>query len=159
MMRSTAAHHRESSPLAGRLYGSIRRLIEEDLIEGVLGGGPLPSSTMPAAATIALRSGPPCAGIAECDRLRSWSRQFKRSERSQHNEASRMNIAWRIYKVWLAAAFPHEFKLAFGDEMMMLTRVDIIANLAKRHGVLGFVRLIADLLLRLPVEYLQRDAP
>ena len=71
-----------------------------------------------------------------------------------------MNIAWRTYR-WLAAAFPHEFKLAFGDEMM-LAGEDAIADLAKRHGVLGFVRLIADLLLRLPVEYLnemRRDLP
>jgi predicted permease len=71
-----------------------------------------------------------------------------------------MNIAWRIYR-WLAAAFPHEFKLAFGDEMM-LAGEDVIPGLAKRHGVLGLVRLIADLLLRLPVEYLnemRRDLP
>ena len=71
-----------------------------------------------------------------------------------------MNIAWRVYR-WLAAAFPHEFKLAFGDEMM-LAGEDVIPGLAKRHGVLGLVRLIADLLLRLPVEYLnemRRDLP
>jgi macrolide transport system ATP-binding/permease protein len=71
-----------------------------------------------------------------------------------------MNIAWRIYR-WLAAAFPHEFKLAFGDEMMQAGE-DAIAYLAKRHGVFGLVRLIADLLLRLPVEYLnemRRDLP
>jgi predicted permease len=71
-----------------------------------------------------------------------------------------MNIAWRIYRR-LAAAFPHEFKLAFGDEMMQAGE-DAIAYLARRHGVLGFVRLIADLLLRLPVEYLnemRRDLP
>ena len=35
-------------------------------------------------------------------------------------------------------------------------------HVAKRHGVLGLVRLIADLLLRLPIEYLnemRRDLP
>jgi predicted permease len=71
-----------------------------------------------------------------------------------------MNIAWPIYRR-LAAAFPHEFKLAFGDEML-LTGEDAIAHVAKRHGVLGLVRLIADLLLRLPIEYLnemRRDLP
>jgi predicted permease len=71
-----------------------------------------------------------------------------------------MNIAWRIYRR-LAAAFPHEFKLAFGDEMMQ-TGEDAIAYLAKRHGILGSVPLIADLLLRLPAEYLnemRRDLP
>jgi macrolide transport system ATP-binding/permease protein len=63
-----------------------------------------------------------------------------------------MNIAWPIYRR-LAAAFPHEFKLAFGDEMMQAGE-DAIADIAKRHGALGLVSLIADLLLRLPIEYL-----
>src|ERR1700744_3076633 len=91
---------------------------------------------------------------------RTWSRQSKRNEPSHPNEANPMNIALRIYR-WLAAAFPHEFKLAFGDEMMQAGE-DTIAYLAKRHGVFGVVRLIADLLLRLPVEYLnemRRDLP
>ena len=71
-----------------------------------------------------------------------------------------MNIAWPIYRR-LAAAFPHEFKLAFGSEMMQAGE-DAIAHIAKRHGVLGLVPLIADLLLRLPIEYLnemRRDLP
>ncbi|MFY9938538.1 MAG: ABC transporter permease, partial [Silvibacterium sp.] len=71
-----------------------------------------------------------------------------------------MNIAWPIYRR-LAAAFPHEFKLAFGDEMMQAGE-EAIADLAKRHGVLFLVRLIADLLLRLLIEYLsemRRDLP
>src|SRR5580698_10511020 len=71
-----------------------------------------------------------------------------------------MNIAWPIYRR-LAAAFPHEFKLAFGDEMMQAGE-ETIAHIAKRHGVFGAVRLIADLLFRLPIEYLseiRRDPP
>jgi predicted permease len=71
-----------------------------------------------------------------------------------------MNMAWPIYRR-LAAAFPHEFKLAFGNEMMQ-TGEDAIAHISKRHGVLGLVPLIADLLLRLPIEYLnemRRDLP
>ena len=71
-----------------------------------------------------------------------------------------MNIAWPIYRR-LAAAFPHEFKLAFGDEMLQAGE-DAIADVAKRHGVLGLVRIIADLLLRIPIEYLnemRRDLP
>lgn len=71
-----------------------------------------------------------------------------------------MNIAWPIYRR-LAAAFPHEFKLAFGSEMMQAGE-DAIAYIARRHGVLGLVFLIADLLLRLPIEYLnemRRDLP
>jgi len=71
-----------------------------------------------------------------------------------------MNIAWPIYRR-LSAAFPHEFKLAFGSEMMQAGE-DAIAHIAKRHGVLGLVPLIADLLVRLPIEYLnemRRDLP
>ena len=71
-----------------------------------------------------------------------------------------MNIAWPIYRR-LAAAFPHEFKLAFGNEMVQAGE-DAIAHIAKRHGVLGLVPLIADLLMRLPIEYLnemRRDLP
>lgn len=71
-----------------------------------------------------------------------------------------MNIAWPIYRR-LAGAFPHEFKLAFGDEMIQAGE-EAIADIAKRHGTLGLVRLIADLLLRLPIEYLnemRRDLP
>jgi predicted permease len=71
-----------------------------------------------------------------------------------------MKIAWPIYRR-LAAAFPHEFKLAFGNEMMQAGE-DAIGYIAKRHGVLGLVPLIADLLIRLPIEYLnemRRDLP
>ena len=71
-----------------------------------------------------------------------------------------MNIAWPIYRR-LSAAFPHEFKLAFGSEMMQAGE-DAIAHIARRHGVLGLVPLIADLLIRLPIEYLnemRRDLP
>src|SRR6202050_5341337 len=61
----------------------------------------------------------------------------------------------------LAAAFPHEFKLAYGDEMLQAGE-DAIDEVAKRHGALGLMRLIADLVMRLPVEYLnemRRDLP
>ena len=71
-----------------------------------------------------------------------------------------MNIAWPIYRR-LAAAFPHEFRLAFGNEMMQAGE-DAIAEVARRHGVVGIVSLIADLLFRLPIEYLneiRRDLP
>src|SRR5271156_1851514 len=63
-----------------------------------------------------------------------------------------MKIAWPIYRR-LAQAFPHEFKLAFGDEMMQAGE-DCIGEVAKRHGIAGVVRLLGDLALRLPLEYL-----
>jgi predicted permease len=63
-----------------------------------------------------------------------------------------MNFAWPIYRR-LASAFPHEFKLAYGDEMLQ-TGEDAIADIARRHGILGLLRLLLDLVLRLPIEYL-----
>jgi predicted permease len=63
-----------------------------------------------------------------------------------------MNFAWRIYR-WLARAFPHEFKLAYGTEVMQLGE-DVVEEIAKRHGVTGLSRMIADIAIRVPLEYL-----
>jgi macrolide transport system ATP-binding/permease protein len=63
-----------------------------------------------------------------------------------------MNFARRIY--WrLAQAFPHEFKLAYGAEVTQLGE-DVVEEIAKRHGTVGLIRLIADIAIRVPVEYL-----
>src|SRR6516162_3108114 len=63
-----------------------------------------------------------------------------------------MSLAWRIYRR-LAQAFPHEFKLAYGPEVMQLGQ-DVVEEIAKRHGAAGLIRLVADIAIRLPVEYL-----
>jgi predicted permease len=63
-----------------------------------------------------------------------------------------MNLALRIYR-WLAQAFPHEFKLAYGPEVMQLGE-DVVEEIAKRQGALGLIRLIADIAIRVPLEYL-----
>lgn len=63
-----------------------------------------------------------------------------------------MNFAWRIYRR-LAQAFPHEFKLAYGTEVMQLGE-DVVEEIAKRHGTAGLIRLIADIAIRVPLEYL-----
>jgi predicted permease len=63
-----------------------------------------------------------------------------------------MNFAMRIYR-WLAQAFPHEFKLAYGTEVRQLGE-DVIDDIARRHGAAGLFRLIADIAIRLPIEYL-----
>ena len=63
-----------------------------------------------------------------------------------------MNFAWRIYRR-LAQAFPHEFKLAYGADVMQLGE-DVIAEIAKRHGAAGLIRLLADIAIRVPAEYL-----
>ncbi|HWX54304.1 MAG TPA: ABC transporter permease [Verrucomicrobiae bacterium] len=64
-----------------------------------------------------------------------------------------MNLSSRIYRR-LAQAFPHEFKLAYGAEVMQLGE-DVVAEVARRHGAAGLVRLIADILVRVPLEYLE----
>jgi macrolide transport system ATP-binding/permease protein len=62
-----------------------------------------------------------------------------------------MNLALRIYRR-LAQAFPHEFKLAYGIEVMRLGE-DMIAEIARRQGARGLIRLIADIAVRVPLEY------
>jgi macrolide transport system ATP-binding/permease protein len=63
-----------------------------------------------------------------------------------------MSFAWRIYRR-LAQAFPHEFKLAYGAEVTQLGE-DVMEDVAKRQGIPGLIRLIADIAFRVPVEYL-----
>src|SRR5882724_10809952 len=63
-----------------------------------------------------------------------------------------MNFTSRIYRR-LAQAFPHEFKLAYGTEVMQLGE-DVIEDIAKRDGAAGLIRLIADIAIRVPLEYL-----
>lgn len=63
-----------------------------------------------------------------------------------------MNFAWRIYRR-LAQAFPHEFKLAYGPEVTQLGE-DVVKDIARRPGVAGLIRLIADIAIRVPIEYL-----
>jgi predicted permease len=68
---------------------------------------------------------------------------------------------WRSMYRRLAQAFPHEFKLAYGDEMVQAGE-DAIGEVAKRHGVLGLLRMLLDLAVRLPIEYLnemRQDIP
>ena len=63
-----------------------------------------------------------------------------------------MRLAARIYRR-LAQAFPHEFKVAYGTEVKQLGD-DVIEEVAKRQGAPGLVRLLADIAIRVPVEYL-----
>ena len=62
-----------------------------------------------------------------------------------------MNFALRIYRR-LAEAFPHEFKLVYGAELMQLGE-DAVEEIAKEHGVVGLIKLIADIAIRVQVEY------
>jgi predicted permease len=62
-----------------------------------------------------------------------------------------MNYASRIYRR-LAQAFPHEFKVAYGADVLHVGE-DAIKDIAKRHGTAGLIRLLADIAIRVPVEY------
>ena len=63
-----------------------------------------------------------------------------------------MSFVWRVYRR-LAQAFPHEFKVAYGTELLQAGE-DSLADVAKRQGAAGLIRLIADIAIRVPVEYL-----
>jgi putative ABC transport system permease protein len=63
-------------------------------------------------------------------------------------------VAWslRLYRI-LADAFPFEFKNVYGDEMVQAAE-DAADAVWRHHGAAGLVRLLADIAMRLPVEYL-----
>jgi predicted permease len=63
-----------------------------------------------------------------------------------------MNFAIRLYRR-LARAFPHEFKIVYGADVIQLGE-DVVKDIAKQNGFLGLARLIADLAIRIPIEYL-----
>ncbi len=63
-----------------------------------------------------------------------------------------MNFALAIYR-WLARAFPHEFKVTYGADVIRLGE-DIVEDISKQHGVAGLMRLVADIAVRVPMEYL-----
>ena len=62
-----------------------------------------------------------------------------------------MNFALRLYRR-LAQAFPHEFKLAYGTDCQL--GEDVIGTLPKGTASLGLIRLIVDIAIRVPLEYL-----
>ena len=61
-------------------------------------------------------------------------------------------IGLRLYRA-LARAFPHEFKNVYGDELLQVTE-DAIEPIWRRYGVPGLLRLLLDIAIRIPVEYL-----
>jgi predicted permease len=67
-------------------------------------------------------------------------------------EANAQTTALRIYRR-LALAFPHEFKLVYGADMIQLGE-DSVEGISKRHGAIGLVQLIADIAVRVVIEYL-----
>jgi len=61
-------------------------------------------------------------------------------------------LSLRLYRA-LARAFPWEFKNAFGDELLQ-TGEEAIEPTWRSLGILGLLRLLLDIALRLPTEYL-----
>jgi macrolide transport system ATP-binding/permease protein len=70
---------------------------------------------------------------------------------NSENDRRAANLALRIYRR-LAEAFPHEFKLAYGADVVQ-TGEDSVEEIARRHGALGLLRLVADIAIRVPIEY------
>jgi putative ABC transport system permease protein len=121
------------------LYGSLKRLIEAELIEE---SNERPAPEFDDARRRYYRLG--------C-RVRSPA-GIGRRHSSEADYGDRMNFARRIYRR-LAEAFPHEFKLVYGTELRLLGE-DVMEEMARRHGVIGLIRLIVDIAFRLPIEYL-----
>ncbi len=63
-----------------------------------------------------------------------------------------MRLAMWLYRA-LARAFPHEFKMAYGAEVIQLGE-DVVQEIAQENGFPGLFRLLADLAIRVPAEYL-----
>ncbi len=61
----------------------------------------------------------------------------------------------------LAYAFPHEFQMVYGADLLQLGE-DAIEDIWREHGVLGLIRLLIDIAVRVLIEYLsemRRDIP
>jgi putative ABC transport system permease protein len=63
-----------------------------------------------------------------------------------------VTISLRLYRA-LARAFPHEFQNVYGDELLQ-TAEDAIEDIWRRHGIAGLLRLLLDIAIRVPAEYL-----
>jgi predicted permease len=63
-----------------------------------------------------------------------------------------MTLASRIYRR-LARAFPHEFKIVYGPELMQAGE-EVAQEQNQKRDTAKLIRLIADITIRLPFEYL-----
>ena len=62
------------------------------------------------------------------------------------------SLAMRIYRR-LAYAYPHEFQMVYGADVIQLGE-DAIDEIWLQQGVWGLLRLLADIAVRVPIEYL-----
>jgi predicted permease len=63
-----------------------------------------------------------------------------------------VSICLALYRR-LANAYPHEFRILYGEDLERLGG-DAAPEAWRRYGLFGLVRLLADIALRLPAEYL-----
>src|ERR1017187_5308576 len=63
-----------------------------------------------------------------------------------------LNICLSFYR-YLAKAYPPEFRIVYGEDLDRLGEV-AVPEAWRRYGVWGLVRLLADIAVRLPAEYL-----
>lgn len=61
-------------------------------------------------------------------------------------------ISLRLYRA-LARSFPQKFQNAYGEELLQVTE-DSVQAIWRRHGVLGLGRLLVDIAMRVPAEYM-----
>jgi predicted permease len=64
----------------------------------------------------------------------------------------RLSICLTLYRR-LASAYPHEFRMLYGEDLERLGD-DAVPEAWRRYGLPGLVRLLADIAVRLPAEYL-----
>ena len=64
----------------------------------------------------------------------------------------RLNICLSLYR-YLANAYPHEFRMVYGEDLDRLGE-DAVPEAWRRYGLSGLLRLLADIAVRLPAEYL-----
>jgi predicted permease len=62
------------------------------------------------------------------------------------------SLGLRLYRR-LALAFPHEFQMVYGVDLIQLGE-DAIDDIWKEHGLWGLIRVLGDIAIRLPIEYL-----
>ena len=65
---------------------------------------------------------------------------------------SPLKVCLSLYRR-LASAYPHEFRMVCGEDLDRLGE-DAVPEAWRRYGLLGLLRLLADIAVRLPVEYL-----
>ncbi|MGD0669042.1 MAG: ADOP family duplicated permease [Bryobacteraceae bacterium] len=63
----------------------------------------------------------------------------------------RVSICLALYRR-LASAYPHEFRMLYGGDLDRLGE-DAIPEVSRRYGLLGLLRLLADISIRLPATY------